>query len=299
MSNVLITGGSGLIGKHLSAVLLSKGYTVGHLTRSDDKISENIKLFKWNVDNGEIDNRAIPWADHIIHLAGESVGQRWTNSVKLKIRQSRIDSTLLIVQQLKKSNHKLKSLICASAVGYYGEDTGDKLLIEETPLGEGFLAEVVEKWEAAADTGASYTERLVKIRIGIVLSADGGALAKMALPIKWGVGSALGSGSQWMSWIHINDLSKMFLQTLAEPLIGVFNGVGPKPVTNNDFTKILAEQLNRPVILPKVPAFVLKLMLGEMSILALGSNRAEPVAFLKEGFTFEFAKLSEALKSLI
>lgn len=299
MSNVLITGGSGLIGKHLSEMLLGKGYTVGHLTRSFAKNSDDIKLFTWNVDKGEIDQHAIPWADHIIHLAGETVGQRWTKSVKQKILQSRVDSTLLIVKELKTSHHQLKSLICASAVGYYGEDTGDKLLLEESPQGDGFLADVVANWEGAAETGTNYTERLVKIRIGIVLSAKGGAMSKMAMPIKLGVGSALGSGRQWLSWIHIDDLCKMFLQAVEEPLHGIFNGVGPYPVTNSEFTKLLAHQLKRPIILPKVPAFVLKLMLGEMSVLALGSNKAEPVAFLKEGFTFGFPKLDEALKSLI
>jgi len=299
MPNVLITGGSGLIGNHLTRMLLNKDYKVGHLTRSDAKKPDNIKLFTWDVDNGEIDEHAIPWADHIIHLAGETVGQRWTKSAKQKILKSRVDSTLLVVEQLKQSNHQLKSLICASAVGYYGDDTRDKLLTEESSQGKGFLADVVANWEAAADSGVNYTERLVKIRLGIVLSKEGGALSKMAMPIKWGVGSALGSGKQWLSWIHINDLCKMFLQAIEEPLHGVFNGVGPEPINNSGFTKMLASQLNRPLILPKVPALALKLILGEMSVLALGSNKVEPVAFLKEGFTFEFAKLSEALKSLV
>ena len=299
MVNVLITGGSGLIGKHLSAILLGKGYSVGHLTRSAGKDLDNIRLFSWNVDIGEIDEQAIPWADHIIHLAGETVGQRWTNSAKQKILQSRVNSTLLLVKQLKKSNHQLKSLICASAIGYYGADTKDNLLIEESPKGDGFLAEVVADWEAAADTGSANTERLVKIRNGIVLTQNGGALAKMVMPIKLGVGSALGSGEQWMSWIHIEDLCNMYIKAVEEPLHGIFNGVGPNPVSNKAFTKILAHQLKRPIILPRVPASVLKLMLGEMSVLALGSNRVEPVAFLKEGFTFGFPRLDEALKSLV
>jgi len=299
MSNVLITGGSGLIGKQISSVLLSKGYTIGHLSRSNNQTSDNITLFNWNVETGEIDDQAISWADHIIHLAGETVGQRWTKSAKQKILQSRVNSTLLIVEQLKKSNHQLKSFICASAVGYYGDDTGDKLLIEESPQGDGFLADVVANWEEAADTGVNYTKRLVKIRIGIVLSKEDGVLSKMAMPIKLGVGSAIGSGEQWLSWIHINDLCKMFIQAIEDPLHGVFNGVGPKPIKNGEFTKMLARRLNRPIILPKVPAFALKLILGEMAVLALGSNRAEPVAFLKEGFTFEFANLDDALKSLV
>ncbi|RLD22091.1 MAG: TIGR01777 family protein [Bacteroidetes bacterium] len=299
MSNVLITGGSGLVGKKLSELLMSKGYSVGHLTRSVSQKSDNIKRFFWDVENGVIEEKAVPWADHIIHLAGETVGQRWSKSVKQKIFKSRVDSTLLLVENLKKNTHHLKSFLCASAIGYYGEDTGDKLLIEESPHGDGYLADVVSNWESAADTAVSFTDRIVKIRIGIVLSEEGGALAKMLLPIKWGVGSALGSGDQWMSWVHISDLCNMFLFALEKPLHGAFNGVGINPVTNKDFTRILARHLHRPLILPNVPASVLKLMLGEMSVLALGSNRVEPVAFLKEGFTFEFAKLGEALKSLI
>ena len=299
MSNVLITGGSGLIGRHLSALLLSKGYIVGHFTRSSAKELDNIKLFTWDVENGEIDEHAIPWADHIIHLAGETVGQRWTKSTKHKILQSRVASTKLIVEQLKKNDHHLKSLICASAIGYYGAETGDKFLSEESPQGDGFLAEVVANWESTADTGVNYTERLVKIRTGIVLTENGGALAKMVMPIKLGVGSALGSGEQWMSWIHIEDLCNMYVKAVEEPLHGIFNGVGPNPVSNKAFTKILAHQLKRPILLPRVPAFVLKLMLGEMSVLALGSNRVAPVAFLKEGFTFGFPELEAALESLL
>jgi uncharacterized protein (TIGR01777 family) len=299
MSNVLITGGSGLVGKKISELLMSKGYSVGHLTRSVSQKSDNLKRFFWDVENGIIEENAVPWADHIIHLAGETVGQRWTKSAKQKILQSRVDSTLLLAEHLKKNAHHLKSFICASAIGYYGEDTGDKLLIEESPLGNGYLADVAANWESAADAATSFTDRMVKIRIGIVLSKEGGALDKMVLPIKWGVGSALGSGNQWMSWIHINDLSNMFLYALEKPIQGVFNGVGLNPVINNDFTRILAHHLRRPLILPNVPASVLKLMLGDMSILALGSNKVEPVAFLKEGFTFEFTKLDEALESLI
>ena len=299
MANVLITGGSGLLGKHLTALLLGKGYNVGHLTRSVGKDLDNIRTFSWNVDIGEIDEQAIPWADHIIHLAGETVGQRWTKSAKQKILQSRVNSTLLLVKQLKECNHRLKSLIGASAIGYYGADTKDKLLIEESPKGDGFLADVVADWEATVDTAADYADRLVKIRIGILLTKKGGAMAKMAMPIRLGLGSALGSGKQWLSWIHINDLCNMFVSAIEKPIHGVFNGVGPKPVTNYDFTRLLAQKLNRPLILPRVPAPVLKLMLGEMSVLALGSNRVEPVAFLKEGFTFGFPSLDEALESLV
>jgi uncharacterized protein len=299
MANVLITGGTGLIGQYLSNLLVARGYSVGHLTRSVRKKQSSIRVFKWDVGNGVIDKEAIPWSDHIIHLAGETVGQRWTKSAKQQILQSRLASTQLIIEELRNSNHRLKSFISASAIGYYGDDTGDKLLTEESIQGEGFLAKVTGSWEEAVGESANYTKRLIKIRIGVVLSSSGGALAKMATPIQWGVGSVLGSGNQWLSWIHIDDLAKMFIKALEEPMQGVYNGVSPKPVTNKEFTKMLAKQLRRSIILPPVPAFVLKLMLGGMSVLALGSNKVEPEAFLKEGFTFGFANLDEALNSLI
>jgi uncharacterized protein len=299
MANVLITGGTGLIGQYLSKLLVAKGYSVGHLTRSARKKSKNVRVFKWDVSQGEIDKEAIPWSNHIIHLAGETVGQRWTKKVKQRILQSRVDATQLIIAELKNSNHHLTSFISASAVGYYGDDTGDKLLTEECAQGEGFLARVTGNWEEAVGESANYAQRLVKIRMGVVLTSSGGALAKMATPIKWGVGSVLGSGNQWLSWIHIDDLAKMFIQALEEPLQGVYNGVSPNPVSNKEFTKMLAKKLRKPIILPPVPTFMLKLLLGEMSVLVLGSNKVEPVAFLKEGFTFGFANLDEALKSLI
>ena len=299
MTNVLITGGSGLIGQRLSALLLSKGYAVGHLTRTSTKGGDSIKSFVWNVDRNEIDEAAIPWAHHIIHLAGETVGQRWTKTTKENILQSRVASTKLLIAQLKNNNHHLKSFVCASAIGYYGEDTGDNLLIEASAKGIGFLANVVAELETTADEVAAHTERLVKIRAGIVLAENGGALNKMIKPIKWGLGDALGSGKQWMSWIHIDDLCQMYLRALEQPLAGVFNGVAPNPVTNKEFTKILASQLKIPLFLPNVPSLVLKLLLGEMAILALGSNKVAPVAFQKEDFTFEHKTVENALAALI
>jgi uncharacterized protein (TIGR01777 family) len=298
MSNILITGGSGLIGSQISDLLISSGYNVGHLTRSPEKKSASAKMFGWNIDRQEIDQEAIPWADHIIQLAGETVGQLWTESKKKKILDSRIASISLINKELSKGS-KVKSIISASGIGYYGDDTGSNVLTEDSPKGSGFLSDVVNQWEAVADEAKSYVDKVVKIRIGIVLSADGGALEKMIMPIKWRVGSSFGSGKQWMSWIHITDLSRIFLEAIKNPVPPIINGVSPNPVTNEEFTKILAKKLHRHLILPAVPKFALRMLLGEMSILALGSNKVIPASFQKEGFTFEYKTLPEALDSII
>jgi uncharacterized protein (TIGR01777 family) len=299
MANVLITGGSGLVGKHLSAVLLHSGHSVGHLTRRKLVVNDEIKLFLWDVGKSEIDETAIPWADHIIHLAGETVGQRWLKSTKEQILRSRVDSTKLIIKQLKNTNHQVKSFISASAIGYYGANTGEEVLSENAHSGEGFLPEVATAWEASVDGVKDYVKHVVKIRIGIVLAKDGGALTKMALPVRWGIGSPLGSGKQWMSWIHINDLCRIFLMAVEKSIQGVYNAVAPNPVTNKDFTKKLAYQLKRPLFLPPVPEFALKMLLGEMSILVIGGNKALPIALQKEGFSFEFNTIEKALASLL
>jgi len=299
MANVLITGGSGLLGQHISTQLINNNYTVGYLTRSPFKSSVGIKSFLWDVDHGNIDPEAIPWADHIIHLAGETVGQRWSPSVREKILHSRVNSTKLLIKYLAQQNHYLKSFISASAIGFYGDDTGDEVHTEGSPKGNGFLADVVEAWEAAIDEAAQFANQVVKLRIGVVLAKEGGALPKMATPVKWGVGSVLGSGKQWMSWIHINDLSKMFLFAVEQPLQGVFNAVGPNPVNNKYFTQLIAKHLKRPLILPPTPKFVLNTLLGKMSVLAIGGNKTLPKAMQEAGFKFEFNTAEEALSSLL
>ena len=299
MANILITGGSGVIGERLSKLLLNKGFSVGHLTRSNQNKDGEIKYFNWSPENNVIDPLAVTWADHIIHLAGETVGQRWTAMVKKKILASRVETTQLLLDELERNNHRIASFVSASAIGYYGDDCGGELQTESSKKGQGFLSDVVEEWESTANKMEPFCDRIVKIRIGIVLTKKGGALSKMAMPIRFGLGAALGSGHQWMSWIHVDDLCKMFLKATEEPLEGVYNGVGPNPVTNKEFTKLLAKQLRRPLIFPKIPGFFLKALLGEMSVLALGSIKAVPDAFVKEGFTFEFKTLDEAIKSLV
>lgn len=293
--NVLITGGTGLVGGMLTSILQSRGYKVGILTRSK-KGRPGIKEFLWNVKDMHIDHEALAWADHIIHLAGENVGQRWTKAVKDRILTSRINSTKLLYEELR-GDYDIKSFVSASAIGYYG-DSQDKEVNEKSPKGSGFLADVVQKWESAVEEVKPYVDRLVKLRIGIVLTSDGGALEKMVLPVRLGLGSPLGSGQQWMSWIDVMDLCNMFVYALENPIKGTYNAVAPEPVTNKTMTKALGRQLNRPVFLPNVPEFVLKLALGEMSWIALTGSKVSCAAIQEEGFKFEFETLEKSLGHL-
>lgn len=296
MANILISGGTGLIGEHLGEYLKSRGHAVAALTRNTTK-GRGSKLFHWNIDKNQIDPEAISWAEHLIHLAGENVGQRWTPKNKKKILNSRIRSTRLLADTIRPEDG-IESFISASAIGYYGVDTGDLECDETTPKGLGFLAEVVEKWEAESERVKPSVNRVVKIRTGIVLTPAEGALERILKPIRFGLGAPLGSGRQWMSWIHILDLVRMFTMAIETPVSGVFNGVAPKPVTNQEFTEIAANNLRKPLFLPNVPSIVLKFMLGEMSSLVLGGNKVKPMAFQKEGFTFEFPTLDTALADL-
>jgi uncharacterized protein (TIGR01777 family) len=298
MANVLITGGSGLVGGAITEKLKSENYKVAFLTRRINKNLKDVEQFLWDPAKQVLDTDAIKWADHIINLAGESVAQRWTSEARTRILNSRVDGTTLLKSHLAGREKPIKSFISASAIGYYGTNTGDAQITESTVPGDDFLAEVVKKWEQAIDGCQPFTERLVKIRIGLVLAAQGGALEKVAQPIKFGLGAPLGSGKQWMSWIHLNDLSNMFVSSLTSDRSGVFNGVAPNPVTNKEFTKLVAKQLHRPLILPNVPGFALKILLGEMSSIVLGGNKVMPVAFQKEEFKFEYNRLEDALSNL-
>lgn len=299
MANVLISGGTGLIGKELVEKLKAKGFSVGVLSRSKISDGSTTRYFLWDPVNNSIDQEAVNWADHIISLAGENVAQRWTSSAKKKILDSRIDSTLLFRDALAKRKNQLKSFISSSAIGYYGGDTGDVELDEKGPLGDGFLADVVAKWEDTIDECKPYAARTVKIRTGIVLSIDGGALKKMITPFKFGIGSPLGTGRQWMSWVHISDLVNMYIFALESSITGIFNGVAPNPERNKDFSAQLAKVLGKPFFFPNVPSFALKILLGDMSSIVLGGNRVFPIAFQQEGFKFEHNKLDEALASLL
>lgn len=299
MKNILITGGSGLVGTELSSLLTEKGYEVAHLTRNK-KNDYPYRQFEWDIKNHKLDKKAIQFADVIIHLAGAGVAdKKWTDARKKVIIESRTESASLLFNTIKNMPDDAPSqIISASAIGYYGMDTGDKLVDEESKAGNDFLADVTKKWEASVDQFESLKIPTAKIRIGIVLTEKGGALPQLAQPIKLMAGAPLGSGKQWMSWIHIDDLTRLFLHVLENKLTGVYNGVGTNPATNKELTKAVAKVLNKPLILPNVPASAMKLLLGEMAQMVLGGNKVSAEKTLKSGFEFKFEKLDEALEDI-
>ena len=294
---ILIAGGTGLIGTRLSEMLIDNGYDVAHLTRNPVPFSK-YKSFKWDVKTGYIDENAITYSDYIINLAGANVaGAKWTDERKKEILDSRVKSSALLFEGLRSAPNHVKAFLSMSAVGIYG-DAGTRLVSEESVYGDDFLAEVCKQWEKAAWHIHDLSIRTVIFRTGIVLSDKGGALPQMAKPVKLLAGAPLGSGKQFMSWIHIDDLCRLFIKAIEEPQFnGVYNAVAPNPVTNEDFTKNLAEAMGRWVLLPKVPAFALNLVLGEMSEVVLGGARVSADKVTKKGFTFEFNYIDEALES--
>lgn len=296
--NILITGGSGLVGKRLSDLLASQGHAVSHLSRSSGQ--GPYKTYQWDIPKGYIDPKAVETCDAIIHLAGAGVfDKRWTEEYKKEIRTSRIDSTKLLKNYLTTSENKVTSFISASAIGIYGNDTGSEWITEEYPFGKEFLAEVTHHWEQAAASFPN-TIRTVNLRIGIVMAENGGALESLAQPIRLGVGAPIGKGSQFVSWIHIDDLCRMFSYALEHAINGIYNAVAPTPETNATVTKLIAKQLHRPLWLPNIPSFAMKLIVGsEQAQILLGGNRVSSEKIQKEGFNFTYTSLESALKNLL
>ena len=294
---ILITGGSGLIGSRLSEMLIDQGYEVAHLSRNPGKFS-HYKTFRWDVAGDYIDDSAITYADYIIHLAGAGLAdEKWTSERKKEIVRSRVDSTSLLRNCLQRNQHHVKGFVSASAIGIYG-NSGDQLMSEESTYGDDFLAEVCKAWEGAAWQVKDLGIRTTILRTGIVLSDEGGALPQLARPVRLLAGAPLGSGKQYMSWIHIDDLCRLFIRAIEDPqLEGVYNAVAPHPVTNKEFTKELAEVMHKPLVLPKVPSFAIHLMMGEMSEVVLSGQRVSANKVLQTGFTFEYNFLEEALQS--
>lgn len=300
MKTVLITGGNGLVGRHLSKKLQNKGYSVSFLSRVIHPVTP-LKTYSWNYQKNELDNKAFEKVDYIIHLAGANIGeQRWTRSRKELIIESRVKTAQLIFDEIKKRNNSLKAFISASAIGYYGTVTTETIFKETDLPANDFLGSVCKKWEEIADKFKEKGIRTVKIRTGVVLTEKEGALSKMITPVKMGMGSAIGTGKQYLPWIHIDDLCGIYIKAIEDKTMeGSFNAVAPDYRTNKDFTKILASILNKPFWFPNIPAFTMKLMFGEMSSILLKGSRVSSDLIISKGYNFMFPNLKNALIDLL
>lgn len=279
-------------------MLLQKGYSVSHVGRS--RRIDRVKSFVWDVKRRVIEPGAFKGIDTVIHLAGAGVAEkRWTPERKKEILESRTKSSELLYDELKKGHHAITSVISASAIGYYGVDDNEITYTEASPPGKDFLADVTRQWEESVDKIKSLNIRVTKVRIGIVLSEKGGTLKELAKPIKLFAGAPLGSGDQEISWVHIDDLCSMFIKAGEdETMSGPYNGTGPYPVTNRVLTKATAHVLKKPLILPLVPGFFLKILLGEMAEIVLAGSKVSSAKIQQTGFKFQFNTLEEALQDL-
>ncbi|MGJ5815512.1 TIGR01777 family oxidoreductase [Paludibaculum fermentans] len=292
---ITLTGATGFLGSALTAHLRSEGHDLRILSRNP---AGRAGYFAWDPQSGQPPEASLAGADAVVHLAGEPVAQRWSPSVKAAIRRSRVEGTRHLVEALTTLSPRPQVLVSASATGYYG-DRGAEVLSEVSKPGRGFLPDTCREWEATADLARALGIRVVKLRTGVVLGRGGGALAKMLPPFRAGIGGPLAGGRQWMSWIHVQDMVRLIGWAVSNQEVqGPINCVSPNPVTNKDFTRILAAALHRPAFLP-VPAFALKLLYGEMAAVLTESQRVMPVAALDQGFQFQRPELGEALSDLL
>jgi len=300
MKAILISGGSGLVGRHLSKKLKEKGYCVAVLSRASRQ-DKDILTYAWDIDKSEIEKVAIETTDYIVHLAGANIGdRRWTNKRRQLIIDSRVKTGQLIFDKIKENKNKLKAFISASAIGYYGTITTDTIFSETDQPSNDFLGQTCCQWEQSADSFAKFGIRTVKIRTAIVLTKHGGALARMITPVKLGIGSAIGSGRQFIPWIHLDDLCGIYIKAIEDTeMNGVYNAVAPDHKTNRDFTEILARVLKKPFWFPNVPALLLKLIFGKMSEIFLNGSRVSSEKIIKAGYSFKFANLESALVDLL
>lgn len=298
---ILITGATGLVGNDLVSLLLENGASVHYLTTSKNKIRSKpyYQGFYWDPQLGTIDESALIGVDAIIHLAGATVSKRWTNAYKQEIIESRVLSSNLLFKTLKNNPHQVRQIVSASAIGIYKDSLANSYSEESTETDDGFLGKVVVKWEESVEKFRLLDIKVCKIRTGLVLSEKGGALPQMAKPIKWGIGSAFGSGKQIQSWIHLSDLSAIYYFAVKNRLAGVYNAVAPNPVSNGMLTKSIAEILHKPLFMPNIPEFLMKMLLGEMHQLLFMSQRVSSRKIVESGYRFKYPDLDGALQSAL
>jgi len=298
---ILITGVTGLIGKELTNLLLKENHSIHYLTTSKLKIQnrDNYFGFYWNPKEGKIDENCLDGVDAIIHLAGASISNRWTDSYKQELIESRLLSTNLLYHLVKKNPNQVKHFISASGTAIYPDSDSAVYDENSTEIDPSFLGNLVVKWEESADQFKLLNIKVTKMRTGIVFSEKGGALPEMIKPIKMFVGSGFGTGKQMQTWIHINDVVRLYFFTLQNKIEGVINAVAPNPISNQELTRCIAKQLHRPLFLPNVPLIVMKLILGEMHILLFNNKNIIPRRALELAFQFEYPTADLALTNLI
>lgn len=299
MAKILITGGTGLIGKALTKLLISEGHEVQILSRHP-KSTDKVKSFFWNVESQQIDESAFDDIEHIVHLAGAGIAdKRWTDARKKEIIDSRVNSMKLITDVIKKKNSRLKSFVGTSAAGFYGMVTSEKIFSETDSGTDDFLSYTCIQWENSYKEMKTLSEKTCILRLGVVLSANGGALKRLFPLFKLGLGSAVGSGKQYMPWIHIDDLVSVFYEALFNPYFkDIYNVVAPEHITNKVFSQQLAKSLSKPFFLPNIPAFLLKILFGEMANVLLKGSRVSNQKLLNTGITFKYPQLSMALNNI-
>ncbi len=297
---VLITGATGLIGSELTHLCETHAMEVHFLTTDPSKAIKEKGGFLWDPQRGTIELDCFKGVEAIVHLAGATVAKSWTKRYKRKILESRVASTELLVSSLREiEDHKTKHVICASAISIYPSSPTHYFTEEEAEVDGSFLSEVAQKWEAAADGFSKLGVPTAKVRIGLVLSGRGGVLPSMCKPVKNFVGAAFGSGEQWQSWIHIQDLARIFHFLLEKKAEGVFNGVSPNPVPQQKLIQSIAKVLKRPLLLPNIPKGLARMVLGERSYLVFASQRVSSKKIESAGFRFEFMNLENALRDLL
>lgn len=298
---VLITGATGLIGTELVSLLLQNGISVNYLTTSKKKIVNELNYngFYWSPEQGLIDENCLMGVDSIINLAGANIAKRWTNSYKQEIIESRLLSSALLFKALKNNPNQVKQIVTASGTSIY--PNSDTIIYDEnsSQVNDSFLGNVVVKWEESTDKFSSLGLKVCKLRTGIVLSNKGGALVEMLKTIKLGLGSAFGSGKQIQSWIHIHDIAALYLFAIKNDLEGVYNAVSLNPVTNQELTYTIAKVLKKPLFMPNIPKFVMKLMLGEMHELLFENRNLSAKKIEEKGFEFKYKTIDKALINIL